>query len=326
MASSRVYFDDRNRKEGGLLSIIVRHKGGMFTIPLNIHISAQQWDPSKQEVTRKHPQYRQYNNHIRSILANVEDVILELTREGILGGLTAKQLKRIFLERLQTIPDAVTVRDFSLSYIDNIKNERTKETYKVTLKKIDDYTGARDIYFTDITLDWLENFEAWMDKAGMSVNGKSFYLRTLRALFNRAIDRDVIDQNAYPFRKFRIKRESTPKRSLTVEELRMLRDYPCEEWQEKWRDMFMLIFYLIGNQYRGLDGSDRSTEGQSRVSSREDAPSLFHQSRTGSTSHHRQIQRDESPAGFRRQIRRPRRLPPTNECGLEKDRSAGMGG
>ena len=246
MASSRVYFDDRNRKEGGLLSIIVRHKGGMFTIPLNIHITAQQWDPSKQEVTRKHPQYRQYNNHIRSILANVEDVILELTREGILGGLTAKQLKRIFLERLQTVPDAVTVRDFSLSYIDNIKNERTKETYKVTLKKIDDYTGARDIYFTDITLDWLENFEAWMDKAGMSVNGKSFYLRTLRALFNRAIDRDVIDQNAYPFRKFRIKRESTPKRSLSVEELRKLRDYPCEEWQEKCRDMFMLVFYLIG--------------------------------------------------------------------------------
>lgn len=59
-------------------------------------ITAQQWDPSKQEVTRKHPQYRQYNNHIRSVLANVEDVILELTREGILGGLTAKQLKRIF--------------------------------------------------------------------------------------------------------------------------------------------------------------------------------------------------------------------------------------
>ncbi len=169
-----------------------------------------------------------------------------MTREGILGGLTAKQLKRIFLERLQTVPDAVTVRDFSLSYIDNIKNERTKETYIVTLRKIDDYTGARDIYFTDITLDWLENFEAWMDKAGMSVNGKSFYLRTLRALFNRAIDRDVIDQNAYPFRKFRIKRESTPKRSLSVEELRRLRDYPCEEWQEKWRDIFMLVFYLIG--------------------------------------------------------------------------------
>lgn len=104
MASSKVYFDDRNRKEGGLFSIIVRYKGGMFTMPLNIHIITQQWDPSKQEVTRKHPQYRQYNNHIRSVLANVEDVILELTREGILGGLTAKQLKRIFFRAIANSP------------------------------------------------------------------------------------------------------------------------------------------------------------------------------------------------------------------------------
>ena len=70
--------------------------------------------------------------------------------------------------------------------------------------------------------------------------------RNLRAIFNRAIDEEIIPQGMYPFRRFKIKKESTPKRSLTVEELRMLRDYPCEEWQEKWRDMFMLIFYLIG--------------------------------------------------------------------------------
>lgn len=49
MASSRVYFDDRNRKEGGLLSIIVRHKGGMFTIPLNIHITASSGIPQSKK-------------------------------------------------------------------------------------------------------------------------------------------------------------------------------------------------------------------------------------------------------------------------------------
>lgn len=47
MASSRVYFDSRNRKEGGLLSIIIRHKGGMFTVPLNIRLSDEQWDAVK---------------------------------------------------------------------------------------------------------------------------------------------------------------------------------------------------------------------------------------------------------------------------------------
>ena len=36
------------------------------------------------------------------------------------------------------------------------------------------------------------------------------------------------------------------KRSLSIEQLRQLRDYPVEPYQEKYRDMFMLIFYLRG--------------------------------------------------------------------------------
>ncbi|MFR9166829.1 MAG: hypothetical protein ACLVKO_11645 [Dysgonomonas sp.] len=33
---------------------------------------------------------------------------------------------------------------------------------------------------------------------------------------------------------------------MAVDELVLLRDYPCEEYLEKYRDIFMLIFYLIG--------------------------------------------------------------------------------
>lgn len=49
-----------------------------------------------------------------------------------------------------------------------------------------------------------------------------------------------------PLRRFSIKKEETRKRSLTAEQLRLLRDYPCEEYQIRYRDMFMLMFYLIG--------------------------------------------------------------------------------
>ena len=50
----------------------------------------------------------------------------------------------------------------------------------------------------------------------------------------------------YPFRRFKIKKEKTMKRSLTVQDLRRLRDYPCEKWQRVYVDMFMLSFYLCG--------------------------------------------------------------------------------
>ena len=47
-------------------------------------------------------------------------------------------------------------------------------------------------------------------------------------------------------RKFKIKKEETRKRSLSVEQLRLLMEYDCEEYQRRYRDMFVLMFYLIG--------------------------------------------------------------------------------
>jgi integrase len=83
-----------------------------------------------------------------------------------------------------------------------------------------------------------------MDERGITQNSRNVYYRNIRSVFNEALDEELTHN--YPFRKFKLKKVVTRKRSLTVEELRMLRDYPCEEWQEKFRDIFMLMFYLCG--------------------------------------------------------------------------------
>ena len=67
-----------------------------------------------------------------------------------------------------------------------------------------------------------------------------------KAVYQYTLDRicrfvDVPDK----FR-FKIKQEATAKRALTPEELVTLRDYPCEEHQKQYVDIFMLIFYLVG--------------------------------------------------------------------------------
>ena len=58
-------------------------------------------------------------------------------------------------------------------------------------------------------------------------------MRNIRTVYNRAIDDGVANLNDYPFRRFKIKQEKTRKRALTVEQLRELRDYPCEEFQRQ---------------------------------------------------------------------------------------------
>ena len=91
---------------------------------------------------------------------------------------------------------------------------------------------------------WLKDFEARLRHDGLTVNTIACHLRDIRAVYNDAIDYGAASLADYPFWRFKIVHEATPKRSLSVEQLRTLKDYPCQLHQEKYRDLFMLIFYL----------------------------------------------------------------------------------
>ena len=103
---------------------------------------------------------------------------------------------------------------------------------------------CEQLAFEDIDRAWLNGFDAFLAKTSPSANARAIHLRNIRAVFNDAIDDEIT--HAYPFRKYKIKRVATPKRSLSVEELRQLFAYPVEEYQRKYLDVFKLIFFLIG--------------------------------------------------------------------------------
>lgn len=113
-----------------------------------------------------------------------------------------------------------------------------------------------------MTISWMKDFDVFMMKGKLAVNSRGVYFRNLRALFNDAIDRDFISQNLYPFRRFKIPKEATAKRSLSIEELKILRDYKCEEYLDKYRDIFMLIFYLRGINIVDLANVTEITNGR----------------------------------------------------------------
>lgn len=145
-------------------------------------------------------------------------------------------------------------------------NLHTRQIYYQTKNKVLEFDA--DATFDTITADWLRRFEQhWLQT--MKVNGVAKLLRTIRAVFNDAIDDNVTTE--YPFRKFRITHEKTFKRRLSVEQLRVLRDYPVEKWQEEYRDMFMLIFYLIGINISDLLELKSLTDGRC----------VYHRNKTG---------------------------------------------
>lgn len=130
------------------------------------------------------------------------------------------------------------------AFIESKKNAGTKGVYQHTLNRMKLFDPKLEEYlFEDIDFAWLTKFEAFCAETA-SKNARNIHLRNIRAVFNNAIDNDIT--TAYPFRRFKIRPEETRKRSLTIEELRQIFDYPAEPYAVFYKDMFKLIFMLIG--------------------------------------------------------------------------------
>ncbi len=250
MGKLGLYLDTRRVSKDGtsLLKLLIRHKGKTSYISLQIKLLPEQWDNDKQKVIG-HPNKGVLNTIITQKFLEYEAEMLDLLKLGKITGLNAYQIKDELLLRTNT--EYALRKDKSNSFsvcfmrfVDQ-KKGRTKDIYLQTYKKLATYSKSLEVLkFENITKEWLLGFDNWLEEQGNSKNGRNLHLRNIRAVFNEAIDNEIT--NFYPFRKLRIKNVQTAKRSLSVEQLRTLFNYPIESWQEKYLDLFKLVFFLIG--------------------------------------------------------------------------------
>lgn len=185
---------------------------------------------------------------IRSLQAKLDGIICDLIQQGR-GNIDVKEFKNIVLEvclnrEVQPQRPAGGFVKHYIKFMESKKAEGTKEVYRNTLNRMRLFDAQVDTKtFEQIDLNWLKAFEEFCSKTS-NRNTCSIHLRNIRAVFNSAIDYELTA--AYPFRRYKIRGEATPKRAMTVEELRKLFSYPVESYAEVYRDMFKLIFFLIG--------------------------------------------------------------------------------
>lgn len=97
--------------------------------------------------------------------------------------------------------------------------------YKYSFNSLMSYTRNKlDIPFREIDCVWLKRYEEWLHARGCKDTTISQLFRTLRSVFNKAIEQDVIKQDAYPFNRFKINKFDihTEKRSISKEEVQRI--------------------------------------------------------------------------------------------------------
>lgn len=241
MATVKFYLDKRRQKKDGTYPIKLNvFHNKQIMIATQLSASEKEWNGNEYSVRAQN--YKPRNIVARGIINKAETVIFTLEQQEKLKSTTDKALKKLIEDAISSkVENQKTFLYYLDEFVSKKTNQGTKSIYTTTRNKIEEYDSH--CTFESMDKSWLENFETWMAKT-MKVNAYAIHLRNIRSVFNYAIDEEYT--TLYPFRRFSIKKEETRKRSLTAEQLRLLRDYPCEEYQIRYRDMFMLMFYLIG--------------------------------------------------------------------------------
>lgn len=137
---------------------------------------------------------------------------------------------------------------------------RTSETYSATLSNfrkflacqssIISHNAPNDIMLDCLTSEIMEAYEAWNRRRGITSNTISFYNRIIRAVYNRAVEEGIIEDQK-PFRHVYTGIDKTVKRALPLKIIRKIKMMNLSQSHglDFARDMFMMSFYLRGMSF-----------------------------------------------------------------------------
>lgn len=128
--------------------------------------------------------------------------------------------------------------------------ERTSETYTSALTSFMRFRDGRDLLLEEITSDLMLEYEAWLKSRGVKMNTVSFYNRILRAVYNRAVEKELTLQH-YPFKHVYTGIDKTEKRAISLEYIRRIKklDLSFNPSLDFVRDMFLFSFYTRGMSF-----------------------------------------------------------------------------
>lgn len=125
---------------------------------------------------------------------------------------------------------------------------KTASNYSCALKHFMQFRQGKDIKLEELTSNLMKDFQVYLIGKGLKMNTISLYNRVLKAVYNYALDEEIIHEDKRPFRKVFTGAEKTRKRTLGKDTLKkMVRaDLKGDVSLEFARDMFLFSIYMQG--------------------------------------------------------------------------------
>lgn len=253
MASIKLKFRPSSRPEReGTIYYQIIHDRVIRQLLTDYHIFSSEWDgareclfilPSSERLdflTSIKERIRWDIEQLHKISRKLDNEGLNYTPDDIIEAFNRNSAENSLFNFIQA----------SVVRLKRIGKIRTSETYTAALRSFSKFRGGNDIRLDYISSSVMEEYQAWLQQRGVTPNTISFYIRIIRAVYNRAIEDEIIE-NRHPFRRVYTGVEKTVKRALPLSMLKKIRtlDLSLKPDLQYARDMFMLSFMLRGMSF-----------------------------------------------------------------------------
>lgn len=226
-------------------------------ITTDYHIRPDEWDGKRSVVTTSGTGERQHEilsvrDRIRRDVERLRRIIskLDAGTPGYTSDAVVEMFRQSCAER-----SFCNCMEKAIARLKLLGKYGTAENYHSALNSFRKFLATRensgdDVLLDAIISDLMEQYEAWQRGRGICLNTISFYTRIFRAVYNRAVEDEIIEDRN-PFKRVYTGVDKTVKRALSLKMLRKIRklDLSMDRTLDYARDMFFMSFYLRGMSF-----------------------------------------------------------------------------
>lgn len=265
MSLSIKYSLDARRAKGDktfplVLRVIINRK--TIQVPTGYSLLKEEWDHKNQQVKPKGRSIDVTSNKLNNFLATrsvqVREYITDLREKDRLTITPPDEIRNSIKEILGGIVnhkmDLFEFMNKQMKMMVEAKQLGSYKVHKNLFDKLSNYTKSDFLPFAKIDYDFLVKFEANHFKNGANRGSLSVYLRTLRAIYNKAIKSGLVDEKFYPFKTFSIKNGVPKKRALNESDFKLVMNAKLNDSSAIGigRNYYMASFMLRGMNWMDM--------------------------------------------------------------------------
>ena len=228
----------------GTIFYQVTHRRATQQITTDMRLQPDEWNAKSEQVTINTADRHLLQNRIDSDTALLKRIIKDLDNSGI------QYAVGDVIKRYKSPQCQVSVLDFMKNLVRLMRKANrlgTAQNYEKTMKNFAEFLGGVNLPFSALTEQLIADYNAFLMQRGMVRNSISFYMRILRAVYNKSVRQKLVDQS-HPITEVYTGVDRTRKRAISETIIAQLHRLKLEAGTPLalCRDMFIFSYCTRG--------------------------------------------------------------------------------